>query len=294
LALVAVLAVALIAGLWNASPGRSAGTSSATDLTRLPLGDGKLTTTGPKRGYVYRCGPANPNGPGAFRDGPWIDAPNGRFNLTAKAVVDGRVTWPARVRFSKRNGRIKVTGNGLPVGYTTGVFPIAAADDAYQYDRNPNSISAQTVSYTLPRPRKASKPSCLRGAVGIALDGVAIFDGLDATGRDAVAHETQDSCMGHPERTGTYHYHAEPLCISRKGSAKRQSGQFGWALDGYPIFGPRGPAGRLLTNDDLDVCHGTTSTVTLSGKRVRIYHYVATYEFPYTVGCFHGTPLRTR
>jgi hypothetical protein len=41
----------------------------------------------------------------------------------------------------------------------------------------------------------------------------------------------------------------------------------------------------------LDVCHGTTSTVPWNGKMTRIYHYVATLEYPYTIGCFHGRAI---
>jgi hypothetical protein len=28
-----------------------------------------------------------------------------------------------------------------------------------------------------------------------------------------------------------------------------------------------------------------------NGKLTRIYHYIATLEYPYTVGCFRGTPI---
>ncbi len=37
---------------------------------------------------------------------------------------------------------------------------------------------------------------------------MAIFDALDAGDRDAVAHEVQDSCGGHTQRGGVYHYNA--------------------------------------------------------------------------------------
>jgi hypothetical protein len=46
-----------------------------------------------------------------------------------------------------------------------------------------------------------------------------------------------------------------------------------------------------MTNADLDVCHGTTSKIKLDGKLQRSYHYVATREFPYTIGCFRGTVI---
>ena len=52
--------------------------------------------------------------------------------------------------------------------------------------------------------------------------------------------------------------------------------------------------GSELTNADLDACHGRTSPVTWNGRRVSIYHYVLTREYPYTVGCFKGTPAIDR
>ena len=35
------------------------------------------------------------------------------------------------------------TGNGLPTRVVTGTFPSDRDDDAYAYDRDPNSIRAQ-------------------------------------------------------------------------------------------------------------------------------------------------------
>jgi hypothetical protein len=50
----------------------------------------------------------------------------------------------------------------------------------------------------------------------------------------------------------------------------------------------------VLSNADLDACHGHTGWIVRSGKRVRTYHYHATLEYPYTLGCYHGTPLRVQ
>ena len=122
------------------------------------------------------------------------------------------------------------------------------------------------------------------------LSGAYLFDGLDAMGRDAVAHEVQDRCGGHPQQQGAYHYHELSPCIS-SGPPGRHSSLVGYALDGYPIYGPLGDGGKVLGNADLDACHGTTGPVILRGKKVTIYHYVATAEYPYTLGCFHGTPV---
>ncbi len=287
-----------MAGLGGVSLG--AATASSANPKSLPIGDGRVTTSGPRRGYVYSCGTGPgaaagpPGGGGAQVEGPWIHS-NGTFDLTAKATVDGSVHWPS-ARFRQRTGSSwrTLSGNGLPKGLATGEFPIGSSDDAYRYDRNPNSIRSQGVRYSLPRhPRAASIPSCLSmGPIGIAKDGVAIFNALDAVDRDAVAHEVQDLCGGHPQQSGLYHYHDIPSCLTRGESKHRVSGLVGYALDGYPIYGPRGHGGKLLTNDDLDACHGRVSKVFYEGRWQRIYHYNATLEYPYTLGCFHGTPQR--
>lgn len=71
---------------------------------------------------------------------------------------------------------------------------------------------------------------------------------------------TFDSCVGHQPGGGSYHYHANPLCLrallndnvvtlrtSRNGgtyveaaSGWHHSPILGWAVDGYPIYGPYG------------------------------------------------------
>jgi len=259
--------------------------------TTLPIGKA-VSTTAPARGSVYACSLMSGGG-GAFATGSWIHA-DGTYDLTAKPAVDGNVAWPdAKVAFSSSAGGVTVEGNGLPKRTRTGVYPIAAGSTAYRYDRNPNSISAQTVDWKLPKPFVAPKPSCLTGGpIGIALNGVAIFDALDAENRDAVAYEILDRCQGHPERSGRYHYHSIPACLTKGETTDRHSAVVGYALDGFPITGRRGDRGRLLSNADLDACHGHVGTIVVNGKTVRTYHYHATLEYPYTVGCFRGTPLR--
>jgi hypothetical protein len=298
---------ALAGGAFAVGPGglggvsKGAATASSTNPRSLPVGDGKVTTSGPQRGYVYSCGSGfgsaggGPGGPpgggGAQVEGPWIHGST--FDLTAKAIVDGSVRWPnAKLREWTGSKRRTFSGNGLPKGDTTGEFPVKPSDDAYGYDRNPNSIRSQSVRYSLPtHPQAASQPNCLpMGPIAIARNGVAIFNALDAQNRDAVAHEVQDSCGGHPQTSGVYHYHDIPSCLTRGESRHRASGLVGYALDGYPIYGPRGHGGRLLTNEDLDACHGKVGKVLYEGRWQRIYHYNATLEYPYTLGCFHGTP----
>jgi len=190
-------------------------------------------------------------------------------------------------------GRRVVKTNDLPQGHTTGTFPVSASDPASAYDRNPNHIAAQSISWSLPAdPTAAGSPSCTSGGpIGVLTDGVVLFNALDGQGRDAAAHEVLDSCGGHPEMTSTYHHHEVPSCILDQATGR--STLVGYATDGYGIYAERDPRGDLLTNASLDACHGRTSTVTWNGKKKKLYHYDATLEYPYTVGCFHGTPIST-
>jgi hypothetical protein len=260
--------------------------AGGVDLTRLPLGDNRKAT-GPKVGWIWPCR-IEPNARGAFRDGPWIKR-DGTYDLTKKAIVDGKVAWPGHNLEVKLVGdRRIISTNDLP-NHTTGIFPIARSDDAYQYDRNPNRIAPQKVQIELPaNPVLAAQPSCAPGAVGILLTGSALFNALDAPGRDAVAHETQDGCQGHPQVSGHYHYHSLTTCLPDTTTADGHSSLMGYSLDGFGIYGLRDVEGKILSSADLDECHGHIHEIDWDGKKVEMYHYHATWDFPYTVGCMRG------
>jgi hypothetical protein len=264
----------------------TAALAHAPDPTNLPLGDGKLSDS-PKAGYVWAC-QVNPAGGGAQAVGPWIDEAAGTWDMTRKVAVDGAVTWPSQFSIAVEGDRRIIAWNDLP-DHPTGTFPIARGDDAYQYDRNPNSIREQRMEIDLPvAPQLAAEPTCAPNAVGVLLSGAVLFNALDAPGRDAVAHETQDACQGHPQRTGVYHYHSLSSCLLPPDDGSAPSPLVGYALDGFGIYGPRDENGNELSSADLDACHGRTSAVEWEGERVVMYHYVATLDYPYTVGCLMG------
>jgi hypothetical protein len=254
------------------------------DLHRLPLGDGKISHA-PKVGWIWACH-VDPLGGGAQRDGPWIDRTSGTFDLTAKIAVRGTVRWPHRFAVTRAGGKRVLTSNDFP-DHPTGRFPIARDDPAFQYDRNPNRIMQQSMRIELPADPLAAQARCAPGVVGILLTGVALFNALDAPGRDALAHETQDGCRGHPQQGGVYHYHSLTNCIDDKPGPDGNSPLVGYALDGFGIYGSY-VNGRRLASADLDACHGTTSVIDWDGRKVKMYHYVATVDFPYTVGCLRG------
>lgn len=262
------------------------------DLTKLPIGTSLVSTTAPAAGGLFACDSGNPNGGGAFRAGPWLDEAAGTWNAEKKVSVQGSVAWPmAKYSEAVEGAERKISSNGLPVGDVTGTFPIAANDPAYAYDRNPNSIAQTEISKSLPvTPTVAATPGCLgKGTIGVLKNGVALYAPLDERNRDAAAYETQDDCDGHPQQASLYHYHDVPSCVLAASTGP--STVVGFAYDGYPIVVERNAKGELPTNADLDVCHGRTSPVVLDGKVVDTYHYSATYEFPYTLGCYHGTEV---
>ena len=275
-----------VRGEHGATGGRSidAATMTITEGTKVSL-------SGAARNSVYACQAGDANAPGSTST-PWLR--NGKFTFSSKPTVQGKVYWSnARVRvYTTSGGRRVVTANGQPRKTPTGVFPIATNSTAYTYDQNPGSVGSRTVVVSMPKtPTRLSKPRCLpAGVIGYLSNGAALFNALDARGEDAVAHEVLDLCQGHPAGT-LYHYHWPSLCVSKAGSTTAPSGIIGWALDGYPITGPRGTGGKLYKNSDLDACHGTTSTLTIKGKATRTYHYVGNYEYPYTLGCFRAAPV---
>jgi len=271
------------------SGGSGGGTSTNPNL--LPVGDGKYSTSGAKKGYVYTCSKYaqsfQQNKGGANTRGPWFVNNNSQYDPSKKPVVQGSVSWKGFFDNAISGNKRTIKTNDVPGGHTTGKFPISTNDPAYSYDTNPNRIQEQSVTYSLNNNPAVGSPQCMGHEAGIMLSGVILFGALDERGRDAGAWETQDSCEGHPKTKGVYHYHTLSSCIGGLDSKT----VIGFALDGFPITGPKESSGKVFVTNDLDECHGTTSDITLDGRNVNMYHYVMTKDFPYSVGCFRSTPV---
>lgn len=246
--------------------------SQTLDLTRLRLGDGNSSDT-PKKGAVFSCRRSFPAP--KHTSVPWINGAT--WNAKEKPFKQSSVSWPKATLDIHILGAVRfIIGNGLPYGTQTGAFP----------------LSPQSLSFRLTAdPREAATPTCVPadGIVGMTVNGVPIYSAITAEGQDAVAHEELDSCGGHTDADGLYHYHGPNACISQM---KGNNTLVGYALDGYGIYSQYGQDGRERTNADLDACHGTTDEVPWDGRTVRMYHYVMTREYPYSVGCFRGTPIQ--
>jgi hypothetical protein len=157
--------------------------------------------------------------------------------------------------------------------------------------KNPNSIIEQSGTFKIPvEPKVASNHVATPlGPIGIALNGVPFFNQYAGPNNQELKGEmaTFDQFYGHPQQSGIYHYHVEPLQLTTVKSTK--SGLVGFLLDGFPVYGPEEEDGSVVSNDNLDVYHGHTHpTIDYPNGT---YHYHFTTEAPYLNGNgFYGTP----
>lgn len=149
----------------------------------------------------------------------------------------------------------------------------------------PNWPTNQKVLFRIPRTTSVPAKKTLSGggAVGIFVDGVAMFNNWDAYfwngttevsgtatngfwNRDAYVNEgsTFDPANAHQPGSGQYHYHANPPALRYElgdhvdfdsrtkvyteftNTATKHSPILGWAADGFPIYGPYG---YVVSND---------------------------------------------
>jgi hypothetical protein len=164
---------------------------------------------------------------------------------------------------------LTVTGDGLPTPVGYGTFP---------NPNNPNSVTSYTFSHSFIErggDNTTNSGTVPLGIVGISANGVAFFnpsagDGGSppqgfqflAAGENPQVNFGEDTCGGHPEQTGQYHYHDSHFidCWKQnqvmagyndyygssqyKGDNMRHpdghSKILGYCFDGYPVYGPYG------------------------------------------------------
>lgn len=184
-----------------------------------------------------------------------------------------RRLFQGNARVSFEGDSFVVESNGIP-NHETGVFPNPS---------NPNAIRPQRLKFYFPmHPKKADRPCYTPfGPIGLAVNGIPFYNQYNAQGQDAVRLETFDSCCGHPDQRGMYHYHQYPTCIKSPfhDPAGQHSPIIGFMFDGFAIYGPNGEDGKPPR--DLDACNGHED-------KVRGYHYHVTSSYPYLIGGYRG------
>ncbi len=142
-------------------------------------------------------------------------------------------------------------------------------------------------------PSKGSAPLTRDAALGVAVNGVPIYDytaGGEMSQADLAHHQAKhdtlltgqlDACGGHAGRGDDYHYHVKPSCMIEHMANKDDNPIIGWAFDGFPIYGDANPDGSVISASDLDVCNGQADDT--FGHR---YH--TSESAPYIVQCLIG------
>ena len=239
---------------------------------------------------------------------------------------------------SECSGSLVTRANSHDIYYELPLFPVMAREQVDTTCINGtiaialNGVSIESMSTKL--------AECVSPAVGGQSVGDKTCDRIgqkDATRvcGDAVVRDGRsfDKCGGHVDDRGLYHYHVPPTCLLQQLSQSRDpsalhSPQVGWALDGFPVYGPRGPLGGIMRRCGtqgahpvfcVDECNGLYAP--LRGIDEYMYRYYTTGEAgsgqcsahvrhagnctreqdkcclsvvptpdfqPYTIGCFKG------
>ncbi len=186
---------------------------------------------------------------------------------------------------------ITVTANSIPD------FPYIAT--------SPGVPTAIENTYTFPvTPTVADTTGEIPivGPIGVAVNGIPIYGPTEGPGGDVQSRPGGFvECGGHNGPT-TYHYHLFLVTGSDRCRFSEADGRvvYGYAFDGYPIYGGYDYTSSWELTDeslfdsdtwsahtfvegsgDLDECNGR---VDADGN----YGYYATEGFPYLLGCFRG------
>ncbi len=141
-------------------------------------------------------------------------------------------------------------------------------------NNNAWSIPLNPVIATSPVP--VNQQHFLRGAIAVAVNGVAIFNPYTNTGIDAYLDGQLDNWGGHCGRADDYHYHTAPLHLY---SQTTTTLPIAFALDGFAVYGNTEPDGSSMFA--LDGNHGHYGN---NGT----YHYHGTATAPYMIGNMVG------
>jgi len=156
------------------------------------------------------------------------------------------------------------------------------------FNLNPNRINTQSITLRIPlKPSQASThEGTPLGPIGISVNGVVLFNQYAGPNQPLTGEiDSFDQYNGHPQQSGQYHYHVEPLYLT---SLNGKGSLIGWLLDGFPVYGPQ-ENGQNVSSADLDQYHGHSHTT--SEYPNGIYHYHITSDDPYiNGGQFFGSP----
>ncbi|MGL5824898.1 MAG: YHYH protein [Nocardioides sp.] len=213
--------------------------------------------------------------------------------------------WSTNVTITVGEGTFTFESNGIPDHELPDQFLIPQGQPG---DPDAEFLATDANDVVLDTPLKVDIPlsptysdgvtQTNLGRIGVVVSGAQLFNDYEDPDLKVVAIDDNfsiggvdfiDSCNGHPLATGGgYHYHGVPYCITDElDVAGEHSKILGFALDGFPVYGPQNTDGVATTNDTLDECSGETGPTPEFPDGV--YHYHLTDDAaPYSLDCLHG------
>lgn len=184
---------------------------------------------------------------------------------TAQGLSGFWLKFSCRVTLTVSGSNVIISTDGQP-DYKSSYFETSNScyeefDSDERYS-NPNTLGEQTIVVTVPMTPTMASSTMSMGAVGIAANGVAIFNNA-ANPPDNIYDEidTFDKCEGHPAGT-MYHYHSEPTSIT-----SADDNFVGVMRDGIPIYG------RLDSDDSTPTLDSDGGHTGATPDSASTYHY---------------------
>jgi len=216
--------------------------------------------------------------------------------------------WAPTITITYGDGYLEYKSDGIPNHSRQAEYALpnngAMIPDASSAYAGADPTRAQSYNFKIPtRPKRAASPTAANlGTIGVMISGASLFNPYEAdsstvalkanfTVKNSQGQDVSflDSCNGHPNPMGAYHYHGLPTCITATvDAADGPSHLIGIAFDGYPIYGNRDQNGRVLAVSELDACNGIESATPEFPNGV--YHYVLmdTPDAASSIRCFTG------
>lgn len=238
---------------------------------------------------VFACGGST--GSEGVRPGPSLDA-------GSESGAEGSVGPEARCDAIRRS--IEEAGFGAKAAVSCDGTYAMIRSDTYPDHTKMDGITGTNDQVPVPAPGyaspiplapvRAAAPTTIDAALGVAVNGVPIYDYSSQGALDPSVYDPKfdtkvagelDVCNGHAGRGDDYHYHASPVCMIEAMKNKGPAAILGWAFDGYPIYGNTNPDGSAIAPGELDVCNAKSDAT--FGMR---YH--TSEGHPYVLQCLVG------
>ena len=239
---------------------------------------------------------------------------------TSGVVVDYAHTTPETQHLSDTPNRVEVLAQdidhvyirtcGIPGAYGGPGYNVAPNSETLVLDQRPSYTGEVKFNWKLPKEPCQATTTQDRGAGPIAVmtNGVAIFSPRDyepyTTNSNYYRNEmylrqyemdpnngTSVSSKGDnaPDVAGVYYHYDYAAEYAKSDSPTLHSGIVGWALDGYPIYGPYGFAN---TDGSGGIIKMTSGYTLKTGSRTGLNNPGGTYDGTYTAD-YHYTGAST-